>query len=271
MVPIVCGGDDALNGDNRCFYLSDSKRWIQLEPRMTVKREDAASIVINNGKSLWITGGLYSGSTTEILTLTSGRRISASSFSFEAGPDLPRYLRGHCLVKLSSSTAMLIGGRGKDMNGDWSNINATYFLDIPSSSENAIVRGPDLIHPRYHHACGVLDNPGDGNGQVVIVAGGQYRVSKSTEIWAVGSQGWTRGPDLPKGVWQSQGITSPDGKSFLLLGGDDGTDYPLFATAAIYKLDYNSNSGGWQWTKLDQELKVAREGHVAMLVPDSFC
>ncbi len=89
---------------------------------------------------------------------------------------------------------------------------------------------------------------------------------KSTEIWVAGSsQGWTKGPYLPLAIADAAGVVSSDKKTFYLIGGEDKSREDL---KTIYKLHYQN---GWRWTKLPQELEVARNDHVAMLVPDSFC
>ncbi len=273
-VVIVCGGYESIVGRSKtCFYYpSSATEWSRVDKSLGEKRKDAAGIVIDYGQTLWITGGehdvrQYTKSTELVsLILDNSQQIR---FSIQHGPDLPLALSDHCLVKLNSTTAMVIGGD----DGTSRHLSSTYFLDIPTKSEGGTmsttarsVKGPDLNNARSDHSCGVLTNPGDDNGQVVIVAGG-YGAKKSTEMWVVGSsQGWTRGPDLPRSIQYSAGITSPDSKSFFLIGGEPGGPGKI---SEIYRLKYEN--AHWQWTKMDQELQVARRGHVAMRVPDSYC
>ncbi len=262
--PIICGG----HGTVACYVFDSTKRrWILIEGREKPrKRFRAASVVLADDKTLWRTGGQYGAITgimlksTELVTFDHGKSLE-TPFNYRAGPDLPIEIAYHCMVQVNSTTAMLIGGRNKKGYH-----NNTYLFDITSEDKlKHWVKGPDLSTARQWHSCGVLTNPGDGNHKVVIAAGGCCRRS-STEMWVVGSsQGWTRGPDLPSGLWGSWGVVTPDGKALLLPGGRSNEQF----SSKILKLAYEN--GRWSWTKLDQELEVPRRNHMAFLVPDSLC
>ncbi len=163
----------------------------------------------------------------------------------------------------------------------------TYILDIPATTttlrkgKQQRVKGQNMKAARMFHSCGAMrmTNPGDGNRKqvVAIAAGGctnphcsTNSMLKSTEI-LVGEPrkgGWTRGPDLPTRIESASGVTSPDGKSFLLVGGE----LPGFVQSPyIYKLVFEQGLNNWEWTKLDQDLREVRKQHVAMVVPQSFC
>ncbi len=265
-VPLICGGLDLTAGErtDKCYFLNaSSNRWILVDKRMSVRRSSLASIVIDIGKSMWITGG-WNGTRdskkTELVTISD----DSVTFTMQPGPDLPLALDSHCLVELNTTTAMMIGG----WNGRV--LKSTYFMDLPTltGSSARIVQGPDLKVARRLHSCGVLSNP--GGGQVVIVAGGWNNgtAQRSTEMLDLDlNQGWTYGPDLPKGIDNADAVTSPDGKSLMIVGGWDDQAY----SSDIFNLDFNNDNNAWQWTKLDQALNVAREEHVALLVPDLFC
>ncbi len=272
-VAVVCGGRDTADARDLCFYYAPGKgqkEWVQVAKKLAEKRLWAAGIVtdIDGGRmnSLWIAGGNNGRerlSSTELVTLT-----ATDSFEIRPGPDLPLALHSHCLVKLNSTTAMLIGG--SDGVTTFAN---SYFLDIPSAATTTAatavrsVRGPDLNTARTNHACGVVDNPTVDGGQMVVVAGGWYSgYLSSTEMLSVDGRGFddrwvTEGLDLPVGIGDSAGVESTDGKSFLLVGGG--------SSSAIYKLEFNN--GEWQWKKMSQEMQVARDDPVAMIVPDAFC
>ncbi len=122
-VPIICGGD---NGDldnrddysDKCYVLQKANnqyQWTLMEPRMKAKRQAASSIVYGN--NIWITGGKDGPNrlkSTEIVTMT-----DSNTFEVNRGPDLPIPSRYHCMVKLNSTTAMLIGG--SDQTGSYLN------------------------------------------------------------------------------------------------------------------------------------------------------
>ncbi len=109
---MICGGAIEGGQEDKCFHLSaaSSKQWIPGETRMSGGRIRAASIVIDidNGKALWVTGGYRK----KLGVLKSTELVSVKHGS-NSGPDLPEPLHRHCLVKLNSSSAMLIGGQAK--------------------------------------------------------------------------------------------------------------------------------------------------------------
>ncbi len=272
---VVCGVSGRQDVKDKCYFLpSGSTRWIQVEQSLMEHRDHAASIVINDGKTLWITGG--GGYTpkdklrsTDFVTL-----LDNGSISITPGPDLPLGFDLHCLVKLNRTTAMLIGGASSE--AQWDKNHSTYFLDIPevTDSDNVTatlrtVRGPDLNKGRGEHSCGVLTNPADGNQQVVIAAGGLYpgwTEMLTVERWS--QQGWIRGPDMPRKVKAAPGVTSPDGKSLFIIGGLD-MNGGAFHSPVIYQLAYRN--GCWGWSEMQQKLQDGRRNHAAMLVPDSYC
>ncbi len=277
---LICGGHNFLENQvtDKCYTLQPEvdNNWILAEERMDFGGNDAgASLVINDGKSLWMTGswnGDQRADSTIIVSPTLEDFNNQVSVSISPGPAFPDGIKSNCIVKLNDTKAMAIFGNKK-----LDSTATTVFLDIPSPSQNNQINsawGPDLKSRRTFHACGILDNPGDGNLQVVIVVGGTGTETKglrlkSTEKWPVGTSSWTAGPDLPFGITASTAVTVPDGKTLLLVGGR--SDSGLLSS--IFRLAFkNSNDHqGWEWTKLDEELQVAREKHIAMLVPGSFC
>ena len=73
----------------------------------------------------------------------------------------------------------------------------------------------------------------------------------------------TLGPALPKGIYRHS-MVEVQGDAFLF-----GGIYSGGSNSAIYRL--SCSSGTCSWSKLNQELKVARESTVAIPVPDYFC
>ncbi len=270
--PLICGGYefDLDKERHKCFAFVYPGQWIEVGNTITARR--LAASILWKSDTLWVTGGMSNGrhlNTTELVTLTesTSRLQDSPSYSVSSvrAPDLPLPAERHCLVKLNASTAFLIGG--------FPNPSQTYFLDLNTDLGEPVfdsAPGPELITARYRHACGLLVEPGDGNDAVVVVTGGfndsHVILTSKTEMWIPGTDQWINGPDLPVTLSYHAGLTSPDGKSLYLVGGSDGSI--LGYQSSIYKLSFND--GGWQWSRLDQELQVPRTSHVAMVIPGSL-
>ncbi len=274
----ACTHNTTSDDKDKCYFLpSGTSNWILLDQTLMERRWGSSSIVIDNGKTLWIIGGTehdnYSkiSKTTELVTILD--EDSPSEYvSIQQGPDLPFGVMTKCMAKINSTTAIWTGSGYKDQN-------QTYYVDIPNvgptgdRSPVKVVKGPELNIERWYHICGVLTDPGDGHHKVAIVAGGQsgLKYVKSTELLVLDSldladQGWIQGPDMPTKIRFTLGVTSPDGKSLLVIGGMNDYNNNL---RSIYQLQYRN--GCWQWSELDQKLQVPKAYHAAILVPDSFC
>ena len=97
-------------------------------------RYDSASLVIDNGSKLWVTGGYnldHRLETTEIVELNDFGDLGLVSY----GPKLPHSLMGHSMVLLNDSLAMMIGG-SQNIDSD-----LTYFYEFESSNWK---NGPNL-------------------------------------------------------------------------------------------------------------------------------
>jgi hypothetical protein len=82
------------------------------------------------------------------------------------------------------------------------------------------------------------------------------------EIYFTGN--WRNGPELPFPVLSSQMVEDPKG-GVILIGGHMGQSTQ---SRDLYRLEHADE--GATWTRLDQQLSVGRERHVALLVPDSL-
>ena len=74
----------------------------------------------------------------------------------------------------------------------------------------------------------------------------------------------TLGPPLPKGL-SGPSIVEIQGDAFSFGGYNGGGNH----NSVIYQL--TCSSGTCSWSTNNQELKVGRQYHVAIPVPDSFC
>ncbi len=267
-----------------CYYYNNNdKEWKKVVKRLRTARYDSSSIVVDNGQTLWVTGGRDYGDkvfkSTELISPESNPNPKQElvSFRIRKGPDLPLNLHSHCLVKLSSTTAMLIGGNNGPNNIKPTRI--THFIDIPSTKKNQEnlrepVSGPNMKTDRLEHICGAMK---EAEGRlVVVVAGGSNEdgIVISTEILVDSGKGnnklrigdrWDFGPDLPESIGKAAAVTSPpDGKSLLVVGKRSGS-----LDSFIFRLEQKRNN--WRWTRLSQKLQMGRSSMVAILVPDSFC
>ncbi len=161
--PLICGGTDiSENVRQDCYNPEDPFLSFDNVIVMSIARSGAASIVVNGGTKLWITGGgdafidVYD--STEYIT-------PGSDPASSPGPSLPKPLERHCMVQLEDGTAIVIGGRD-----DWSYLNERTFFYSPGSNE--FQDGPQLRSLKVEPACGVIKDGSTGQ-EVVIVAGGR--------------------------------------------------------------------------------------------------
>ena len=244
--PLICGGY-ANPSSSGCFTIGNSDPLANLT--MT-NRQYTSSLVIDQGKTLWVTGGHWHfENTTESVSLTDGVTVTSG-----LGLELPKRMHNHCIVKLKESAAVMIGG-SHTRNSTW----------IYNFEEKSWTEGPSLIRGRRDHVCGLIKDSVLDKEIVIAASGYEYDIgiSNSTEIWITGTDSWVQGPELPMtGVVGASGLVSDDGKHFILVGGG-GTHYQeLFY---IYKLQcFNLEC---KWEKMEQELEVARSHTVAMLIP----
>ncbi len=265
------GGQDNKATSDKCYKQGSTTPFAALR----TKRRYAASAVVE-GK-LWVTGG--EDANGDQLKLT--EFVDPNCGTVQLGPNLPVESSAHCVVIIDSTKAFLIGGccgytRTKDntwfytprtamKTGNWPSLKNKNWIYNFNSPERGWAPGPMLNEGRLGHVCGVIQDSGNDEKKLVIAAGGYNR--KSTEILVVGSQPerWTRGPDLPARISGAAGVTTPDGKTFLFVGGWNWDTGRL--EDSIYKLQcYNLECC---WTKLDHRLKVARSSFLAAFVPDS--
>ncbi len=87
----------------------------------------------------------------------------------------------------------------------------------------------------------------------------------STEFWPIDNDIWVDGPNLPQPISHANGLTTPDNRRLLLIGGYAG--YWTNPSATIYQL--SCWYGQCQWTKMPAKLSGPRARAVAMLIPES--
>ena len=178
---IICGGSDSGSFDvslrnyvDECYSLTSEKT--ALVTHMSIGREDAASIVINDN-TLWVTGGYNVNggylASTEYVTVTGTM----------PGPDLPMANNAHAMVAINSTCSMVIGGSSNDYYA------LTFFYD---HNEGEWINGPSLMQARYSHAAGIVTDEVTDEHFVAATGGfGYLRFLDSTEILQDGE--WVQG------------------------------------------------------------------------------
>lgn len=175
----ICGGALPKSTSAACFYLGSKDQIWQQAGNLLKPRSGAASIE-TNGK-LFITGGWNENDQFLRSTELFDRSTMQSTF----GPDLPAKIAMHCMVKLNSSMAMIIGG----MEGLAFTARTFYY----STTNRTFTPGPMLLNGRSHASCGVLKI--DQFCHIVVTGGwnGQS-ILRSTEYLSLDeSSGWKLG------------------------------------------------------------------------------
>ena len=102
---------------------------------------------------------------------------------------------------------------------------------------------------------------------LTIHAGGYYWGGlKSTEILVRGTDQWGAGPNLKYGLYDASGVTTPDRRGFLFIGGYNWDDFK--AEDTIYKLECRNLE--CEWNEVDEKLRMGRISFLAVFIPDSL-
>ncbi len=173
--PVICGG--GINNwppfSSLCYTLTEppdpaaNDTDLPEDPEpvavMSQARWGAASIVIHDGNTLWVTGGTNGRndlSSTEFITLTDGSG---------PGPDLPVPVRSHCLVELDADRIMLIGGVSS--SGGETRSKGTWIFHMNTLEWTM---GPDLRIGRRYHSCGIVRDEDNGTITDLLVVTGNH-------------------------------------------------------------------------------------------------
>ncbi len=253
-VPLICGGynTESIVYENICHTVG-KEDGAGLPFNMTDARFLASSIVINEGKVLWITGG-RDRSYTKLNTSNYVNVVGGSNI----GPDLPTQLSSHCILTVNDSTVMVTGGVWR--------LEATWYYTFESGVWTS---GPNMIYGRHAHVCGALKDSNNGK-KITVAATGytkfEFDRANSTELLIDGTDEWILGPELRSpGIDYATGTTSSDGMHFILAGGYDKHYQDKYRLYHLQCFDLHC-----VWTKMEQTMDVARAQHVAMLIPDEI-
>ncbi len=127
VVAVVCGGefvdDDSNNNkpNDRCMILHDndltdlSNQVLSSDGFLNAPRVGAVSLTIDNGNTLWLTGGIDS--LTSEFVVISGKASASDSLGYSinaVGPSLPELGKPsgfQCFTKIGPEVVMIMGGK----------------------------------------------------------------------------------------------------------------------------------------------------------------
>ncbi len=243
--PLVCGGYT----HKECYYYRDGS-WHEGASLAEIRyySSSAPSPFPNNPFSMMISAG--------DLPLTTSS-VYFSDGTWKKMPDLPTTVHHHCMVKVSSSIVMVIGG-----NQGGQHSKKTFILD---TKENVWKEGPVLQQERYAFGCGQILSAKHSSEFSIIVAGGyDGEASSTTEVLDQLNGEWRQGPALPFGIDEAQLVEDADG-GVVLVGGQAEGMPPL---DILFRLPHAGQDGKWE--ELPQKLKIGRRLHTAFMVPDNL-
>ncbi len=268
---VICGGqvigtEGAENAD--CFSLHD-----QSTSSLSMPRVGAASLAIDGGRSLWVTGGISETSSAGDLFPTEivAHQQDASS---QAGALMPIHtLSHHCLEKINANTALLIGGENQ-----YTGVDAmTWFYELSTTAKSTV--GPPLIQARSRHACGVLRDkamPDTFVRKIVVVAGGKVgddTLTDSVEIlilddnhsppsWELSAE-----PMLAK-IGNAASATTSDQLQMFVIGGTESLSNFDEESTSIFVLQCSGGACN-HWTRLQFEMRIPVAQGLAFMI-ESF-
>ncbi len=244
--PLICGGAN----DKQCYSYQDGN-W-QEEASLAEDKLYASSALSpfpSNPFSMMISGGDQ--------PLTSSA-VYFSDGTWKKMPDLPTTVVQHCMVKVSSSVVMVIGGvQGLQYS------TTTFLLD---TRENVWKEGPSLLHVRAFLSCGQIRSAKNSSEFSIIIVGGfdNRLFLSTTEILDQSNGEWRQGPALPFGIAFAQLVEDADGGVVLVGGEAEGMPY----LDTLFRLPHAGQDGKWE--ELPQKLKIGRILHTAFMVPDNL-
>ncbi len=273
---IICGGQainlEEVKDNSKCFSLRDGQ---PIAKELSSARIGAATLSLANGKLLWVTGGVNSDPSSNLLATEFVTHLD------ESIPDsgsllLPIHtLSHHCIVAIDATTSIIIGGENQQSGVDamtwyyeWSNETARSHL------------GPSLNFARSKHTCAVLKDPVSATRRLVVAAGGKVGLDEdgrdvltdSVEILVLDDiddeKTWqlTTKP-MPEKIANAASAMTADQLQMLVFGGT--TDILDEGSASVFVLECSDGSCN-SWTKLDLELRAPSANGLAFNMPVVF-
>lgn len=244
--PMICGG----SGGNKCFshkvaswqesaLLKTNRVWASYSP----------SPFLQNPHSLLVVGGGENVNTSE--------HFSENDWRMDL-PKLPVTIYHGCMIKINSTSVMVIGGHQNKQISD-----KTYFL---TKNRSVWIDGPKLLIPRRLLVCGMIQSDQASSSFTPIIVGGvDGRNNLATsEILNEETGKWRVGPELPveAASWSAALVEDAEG-GVIYVGGCNSNNENM---KTLYHLAHAGD--GSRWVELPQKLKTARREFVAFMIPE---
>ena len=305
VIPILCGGDALLGANDKCYQLQgDGRKGSEFFVPTVVgvlreRRAEAASVVIFNGTTLWITGGTFSPHTTEwinvsMLQPTHHVNGTVQPSQLLPGIDLPTGLEFHCLEAVNGDMVILNGGLDSSDVGaphqalTWTmDINRNDPLLLNSSKMNYGTEWTpraSMKQVRVSHSCGVVKDTGGESSHLirkyVVAAGGEigwrqnHELTDAVELLAVDedvetkelhfSESWEPGPRLKNPLAAASSATNED-QTLLFVAGGVAFYSPYHEPPLIFS--FKCAFGFCWWTLYSTLISIPRTHGVAFILP----
>ena len=283
---LSCGGRDGMSRKSRfqgipvevvksCYeYNPINLSWSYVTD-MTYARGFASSVLLN-ANEIWIVGGYG----TPYEFPHHGYRNDTEIYdrktnSFRKGPDLPVYMRDHCMTKLNATHVFIGGGRSIEQNNYWY-YDTSFLVDIreepfvfhmlPKTNKSRRGAGCGVI--RFDSKNGKMNqgyNTSSSKGLIIMAGGFSFAyATKDSEIFNIEENRWYTGPTIPRGFSFGGSASLGDG-SMILVGGQDENDY-------VHSDVIRLNPSLMEFETMEGELEAARYGFgMAVLLNNEKC
>ncbi len=269
---VVCGGEFIIEDSNdniandRCTILKSVTSSSNIEALsssglLNIERIGASSLVLDNGKTLWVTGGTDAQSNTEFVTIHNGREYWTNA----VGPSLPGQPAGfQCFTNVGPEVAIIIGGKSSESLAFSMNVSTMVWK-----------QEAQLNAKRYRMACGVMRLGEKSGDKMVIAAGGTSDANKilsTVETLLVSENDaqfagqWEFGPSLPMAISDGASTTASDQMELFIFGGT--TSNSASSSDLIFKLSCSPN-GDCSWTKIATELRGPSSMGLVLRMPST--
>ncbi len=266
---VICG--ITTMKDYSCFMLDDSPDG-HMSSALGSPRVAAASLTIDNGTTLWLTGGNDTAAQETSIFLKLAE--DGNGFTSEEKDLSHGAIKHHCLERVDSATAILIGGQ--DQFGI--PLDYSYLISTDTTVWNKNAGRATLKKGRARHSCGVLKDPFYPERKIAIVAGGKTTVDdfsvvilsvETLEIFGndLPSHDWSYAEsNLPMAISDAASVTSVDQQSMFVIGGiaSDGSTQD-----SVYRLHFSRIELKGAWETIEHAFKGlnSKAGGLAMVLP----